>query len=496
MKVKGDVAAERAILAGICQFGANGLVDVQDIIDIDSFTVEANQVMFKCLEKALEHSNNIDVPSIYSAANSLGLGHVVTNKSETEFIRALFQTPIKYENVRQFAVKIKKIAVAKRIQDKLEQAYKDIGQVTGNESIDKILSIAESPIFDLSNELNKNSDERPQKMFEDVEEYLKFLEENPVDQIGISTGFPLIDLAIGGGLRKGSVHLFAARPKTGKTSFAKQFSLNISKRGTPVLMLDTEMNKKDQVHRSVASETGTKIRDIETGRFGMLATKNEIYTKMISLQNIPYYYKNVAGKPFDEIISIIRRWISQEVGKDANGQTKDCVVLYDYFKLMDSSVLEDMQEYQAMGFQISKLTDFCNLNNITCGAFVQVNREGIVKETSDIISQSDRLLWLCGSVCLIRRKTQEEIAESIQDGNTIVRPLESRFGGLEDGDYINFAFDKEKSILRELNTHSQSALAKKDATGGMVASEGDDDEPIDDSDSEVPFNDDESEDDS
>lgn len=493
MKVKGDVAAERAILAGICQFGASGLVDVQDIIDFDCFTLESNQVMYKCLVKALENSNTIDIPSVYSAANSLGLGHIVTNKSETEFLRALFQTPIKSENVRQFAAKVKKLHVTKWMQEQIEQAHNKLGQITGTESIDEILSIAETPIFDISNQLNKTSEEKPQKMFCDIEEYLKFLEENPVDQIGISTGFSLIDLAIGGGLRKGVVHLFAARPKTGKTTVAKQFCLNISKKGIPTLMLDTEMNKKDQIHRSVASETNTKIRDIETGRFGDFANKNEIYAHMMSLKNIPYYYKNVAGKPFEEILSIIRRWLAQEVGTDENGQYKDAVILYDYFKLMDPSVLENMQEYQAMGFQVSKLVDFCNLNQVTCAAFVQVNREGIVKETSDIISQSDRLLWLCGSLCLIRRKTQEEIAESVNDGNTIIRPLESRFGGLEEGDYINFAFDKEKSILRELNTHSQAAVIKKDVTGGMVASEGDDDEPIDDSD-EVPFNDDEDQD--
>jgi hypothetical protein len=244
------------------------------------------------------------------------------------------------------------------------------------------------------------------------------------------------------------------------------------------------MNKKDQINRSVASETNTKIRDVETGRFSMLANKSDIYRKMMDIKDIPYFYKNIAGKPFEEILSIVRRWLSQEVGVDDKGNTKDCVIVYDYFKLMDQSALENMQEYQALGFQVSKLTDFCNVYQIPCIAFVQVNREGIVKETSDIVSQSDRLLWLCGSLTLLRRKTPEEIAESPEDGNTIMRPLDDRYGGLEPGDYINFLFHRDKSILIELGTCSQARQRKKDPSGLV----GDADDTIsDDSDTEVPF---------
>lgn len=822
MKVKPDIAAERAVLAGLAQFGTTGYVDIADIVDINCFTLESNQIMFKCLKKSLEQSDTVDIASILSSATSLGFDYIANNKSEIEFIRALFQTPIKIENLRKFGAKLRKLEIARRVQDKLQSAYKELGDITGNESIDKILSVAESPIFELSTQIGQQSEDKPKLMFADVKEYLDYLADNPVDQIGISTGFPILDESIGGGLRKGTVHLFAARPKVGKmqpynsivytpsgpttmgelkvgsivntpfgttatvdaiiehgvksiykvefndgtytycglehlwevknrrknkyqvmsleeiinsgisesdrdkwqirltepvlfnkrhidinpyllgviigdggittntimitsadkeiidrtnlilnndygyslqhkdrydytvitnkeinklrknledyelmycgsgekfipdeykynsveirkeilrglfdtdgcvhrgyaieyctishmlaedvkeivqslgglcrinkrstkcngkifwsyrlyisfndiseyfslnrkksictkrikpnlkrtirkissagkakcrcihiddknhlyltdnyivthnTTVGKQFCLNIAKRGIPVLMLDSEMAQKDQLNRSIAGEANVKIRDIETGRFGSLPCRDEIYRKALEIKDIPYYYVKITGKPFEEILSIVRRWISQVVGIDNKGNTKDCAIVYDYFKLMDSTVLEHMAEYQAMGFQISKLTDFCNIYQIPCAAFVQVNREGIVKETSDIISQSDRLLWLCGSLSLLRRKTPEEIDEDPEGGNTIIKPLDDRFGGLEPGDHINFRFLRDKSVLIEINTNSQARQNKK-TSDGIVSDVGDDDEPIDDSEEGVPF---------
>ena len=51
--------------------------------------------------------------------------------------------------------------------------------------------------------------------------------------------------AIGGGLRRGTVNVIGARPKTGKTLLAQNMGMNIAKQGVPVLDLDTEMMFND-----------------------------------------------------------------------------------------------------------------------------------------------------------------------------------------------------------------------------------------------------------
>ena len=136
----------------------------------------------------------------------------------------------------------------------------------------------------------------------------------------------------------------------------------------------------------------------------------------------------------------MRKWIYQHVGFDEGGRTKDCLIVYDYLKLMGSEgITNAMQEYQVLGFQITKLHNFCVKYDVPCLSFVQLNRDGITRESTDVVSGSDRLIWLCTSFSIFKMKSDEEIAEdSIEHGNRKLVPVVARHGcGLDDGDYIS-----------------------------------------------------------
>ena len=153
-----------------------------------------------------------------------------------------------------------------------------------------------------------------------------------------------------------------------------------------------------------------------------------------------YHYKNVSGKSLEEILSIMRRWIMKEVGFNAEGRTNDCLIIYDYLKLMSSeSITQNIAEFQAMGFLITELHNFCVMYDCPVLSFVQLNRDGINIEDTSAISQSDRLVWLCTNFSIFKPKTQEEISEDGEEfGNRKLIPLVARHGpGIEDGNYIN-----------------------------------------------------------
>ena len=461
-KIREDLASERVVLSGIFRHGKEALLDISDLISVTAFTQTNNQIIFKCIGEVLEKTNTVDIPAILAASASLGLYDVVNTKDELEYISSLKVFPTNIESVRPHAIKLKKLEIARIIQARVRDAYTSMNSVTGDESIDEIISLAESPIFDISNEINKQSEERTVKIFEGGVEYLDWLRENKTDQIGIGTGFDRYDEAIGGGLRAGSVNLIVARTKVGKTSVSKTVAIHVAEDNIPVLMLDTEMSKDDQVNRSIASQTNILTNSVETGKFDENPESvRKAYEWMQKSQDLPYYYRSVSGKPFEEILSIIRRWLFQDVGVDENGNVLPCVVIYDYFKLMDESSLDKMQEYQAMGFQISKMTDCANQYKFSCLAFVQANRDGITKESSDIVSQSDRLVWACGSLFLLREKTSEEqIADGMTNGNLKLVHICCRYGPGLDGDYINIFRDGNYSIIKELTTQRQALKVK------------------------------------
>ncbi|NDC73509.1 MAG: hypothetical protein EBZ62_08725 [Sphingobacteriia bacterium] len=205
--------------------------------------------------------------------------------------------------------------------------------------------------------------------------------------------------------------------------------------------MDTEMNKEDHIHRLLAMMTEIEINTIETGKFAESPDKkNKISKAVEELKDTRIYHKSIAGKPFEDQLAIMRRWLVKEVGLNDDGTAKECVIFYDYLKLMDSAGMsQDLKEYQVLGFMMTSLHNFAVRYKVPIVAFIQLNRDGITKESTDSASGSDRIIWLCSNFSIFKRKTNEEIAEDgPENGNRKLLPLISRHGGgLDDNDYIN-----------------------------------------------------------
>ena len=142
----------------------------------------------------------------------------------------------------------------------------------------------------------------------------------------------------------------------------------------------------------------------------------------------------------EDQLSIMRRWLAKEVGVNAQGKSNDCVIIYDYLKIMDSADISgDMKEYQALGFLMTSLHNFAIRYEVPVLALVQLNRDGINKESTDTASGSDRIIWLCSNFSIYKSKSDEEIAkDGPENGNRKLVPVISRHGeGLADKDYIN-----------------------------------------------------------
>lgn len=462
-----DIGAERAVLSGLMQYGVDAYISVADLLCHSSFGNENNQIIFKCLEYTIQQDQKPDIATIISASEKLGFTEQISTKQELNYIKSLLDFPVSQENVLSFAVQVKKFEFARKIQRITNQVHHDVSKINGNESIDEIVNILEEPVTDFLRE--DDGGENPERIGEGVEDYVRFLSENKCDILGIPTGFSRYDEAIGGGLRRKCVDLVSARPKVGKSVFADNVALNVSSIGIPVLVLDTEMSKEDHLHRLIANISGVPINEVATGKFVEDSLKNDkVQEAVAKLESIPYSYISVAGKPFEQIMNLIRRWVVQEVKTDEAGKTNECLIIYDYLKLMSSSsITNNIQEYQALGFQITSLHNLCVKLDIPCLSFVQLNRDGITKESTDAVSGSDRLVWLCTSFSIFKSKSAEEIAEDGPNaGNRKLVPIVSRHGaGIDDGDYINMQMVGSHAKLLELQTRNELKTAPVGDTG-------------------------------
>jgi len=452
-----DVGAERAVLSGLLQHGIDGYINVDGFITRDSFVHVNNKMIFACIEDVISNDQTPDISTILASAEKLKVVEQLSTKQELKYLQTLYDFPIMVENILGFAIQIKKFEFARNIRKLTDKVHSDVGKIDGTESVDEIIRILEDPVTDFLRE--DDGGENPEKIGEGIEDYVKFLEENKCDIIGIPTGFSRYDEAIGGGLRRKCVDLVSARPKVGKSVFADNVALNVSKLKIPVLVLDTEMSKEDHLNRLIANISGVPINEVATGKFVDEESKRDRVQEAVKeIDSIPYSYVSVAGKPFEQILNMIRRWVVQEVKTDENGKTNECLIIYDYLKLMSSSsITNNIQEYQALGFQITSLHNLCVKLDVPCLSFVQLNRDGISKESTDAVSGSDRLIWLCTSFSIFKAKSPEELAEDgPTSGNRKLVPIVSRHGaGMDDGDYINMQMIGSHAKLLELQTRNE-----------------------------------------
>lgn len=480
MKILSDTDSERGLLAALIQGGSMSYNEIVifDISD-NTFNLDSHKVIFKCLDKIFKSHDNVtpDVPLIYSASADLGLKHHFQKDEEICYLKAIMDLQTKSENLTNYARKIKKLEIARNAVTRSESTLNELREVTGDESIGDIFGIMERNVIDCAS-LFSFEDMGSSAIGEGIQDYFSALENNPIDHIGVSTGFPVYDEAIGGGLRKASVNVICARAKIGKSTLCLNMGKHIASLGIPVIYLDTELIKEDSWNRLVACISEVNLEDVETGKYvKFTATKDKVRSAISEVEKLPIEYVSIAGQPLETQLAFIKRWIITKVGLNKNGTAKDCVIIYDYLKIMDQEAIKQVAEYQAIGFLMSSLINFAKKYMIPVLAMIQTNREGINKEDASVISLSDRILWFCSSMALFKRKTSEEMdQDGWEHGNRKLKILEARHGpGMHEMDYINCNFNGSIAKIKEGKTKFEIEKIKKskDAMNSLDLGEGD-----------------------
>jgi replicative DNA helicase len=465
-----DVAAERGTLAGVLKYGAEAYDDICDIINGQSFTLPSNQVIWKCAERVLKEDAgaSLDFPTLLSSANALGLPNFFDKKIEADHLRSILNTPIEKVTTRRLAAKIKKLHIGRLLLEKHEESKQNILGITGDEKIDQILGLSEGPLLELTTSLANNGDEGIVEMSSGVSELIQHVIDNPTNQMGISTGFPLIDKYIGGGLLAGGLDFCAGRAKSGKTQLADNIGINVARQGYPVLNCDTEMSKKQHQFRILANLSGVPVEEIKTGRFASNPTKlAKVRAAEEEFKKLPYSYICIAGKPFEDCLSQMRRWVIRTVGLNDAGKAHPCLVIYDYIKLMDDSMIKNgnLSEYQALGFITTGLKNFSTRYEPSMLALGQLNREGLDSEDISAIAGSDRISWFVTSASIYKWKTPEEKAQEPggrkpRYTHKFITMLAREAERMGDGDYINMQAQYEIARITEGPMYSDMLKGK------------------------------------
>lgn len=450
-----DSGIERAVLAGVTTHGADCFFEVEDIISVGDFYWPYNQELFKILSHLIhkEGAKTFDIASIQATAKILGYANFTNGGKHSEYLDAVIEEAgSSKDNIRSLVVAIYKLSLARRGYMAAATIQNNLKKITGAENVEDIIGQIEEPIFEFTGQI-MNQGAGVVSLGQRFSSVMTTLSETPQDIIGLPTGFPAWDAAIGGGLRPATVNVVGARAKSGKSFYCINVAHNMAKNGIPVLYLDTEMTGDTQLHRLTSLVSGVDLNHVETGQFKHNQQESEaLWGCQKYIEGLPIDHFSVAGLAPHSIMSIARRWLSKTVGFTNSGAAKPCLIIYDYLKLMDDGGFKNnLQEYQLLGFLITALHNFAIKFNLPILATVQLNRDGVEKEGSEVISGSDRIVWLCSNFTILKKKIQTELNEDPpSNGTKKLVVTDTRFGsGMESGEYINVIDKLEIGKLSE-----------------------------------------------
>jgi replicative DNA helicase len=457
-----DPISERYILSCIYNYGDDAYYEISDIICENCFLAEFNVYFFKCLKHAIvnQELKKIDVGTIQAAANSLKIENIINRKDVASHIKNVIAHQTSVDNVRTLAIKLKKLYIGRLMKSEMENAIEQIIQINGEEETGSILGIADQITYKISDKINDNSN-NPTNLGEYIEEYYNDIKNREIKSVGISTGYPIYDDCIGGGFRPASVSLIGARTKNGKSLIGTNIGLHVAGNlKIPVLVLDTELTLEEHINRLVALGSRTPPKLLETGKFKeeQKYQSNVLsFVEKIKKHQVNYFHRTVSNKPFSEHLAVIRRWIAKHVGINADGSANPCLIIYDWLRPQFTAESAKLQENQSMGLMMSELHNVAVKYKIPILSFVQLNRDGITTEGTEVIAQSDRIGWFCSNFSIFKAKSPEEMAEdSEENGNCKLIPIVARHGpGIEQGNYINFTFDRKCLRITEGKTKFQ-----------------------------------------
>lgn len=203
-----------------------------------------------------------------------------------------------------------------------------------------------------------------------------------------STGFPLLDNVLGGGLFEG-LYVIGAVSSLGKTTFALQIADQVAKAGKDVLVFSLEMSRRELVCKSISRLSGThSTRDVMTAKYSGDAWEQ---------------YRDFAGRLFvvegmgNVTIDTIRKRVNRHIAETGRRP----LVIVDYLQII-SPFDARATDKQNTDHAILELKRISRDNKIPVIAISSFNRENYTapvnmtafKESGAVEYSSDVLIGL------------------------------------------------------------------------------------------------------
>jgi replicative DNA helicase len=304
-------------------------------------------------------------------------------------------------------------------------------------SSDDLIGCVEGTMLDLAS--SSKAIREPRALSDGLREVIESRRVTPIPMIGLPTGYPILDTMIDG-MIDGTLHVIAARPKMGKSTFLSNVSLQVAIiQKKPVLYVDTEMSYEQWRDRAVATVSGLEEREIKHGGY----SKEAYLILKRAMDKIEkhgqIYHEFMPGYSVDKLVALYKRFKAKhDIG----------LMVFDYIKEPDSSSTDrQRKEYQILGDVTTKLKDLSGELVIPAFTAIQLNRDNKVADSDRIDRYGDIIMhWM--------NRTKEEREHSLHGSNKLIIKR-SRRGGATSDEGIAYYFFKKTAQIREVAMDKQ-----------------------------------------
>lgn len=432
---------ERAALGALIR-NPDTFYKIDAVISELDFYLKNHQTIYSVIKNTLLKQEKIDKILIAEKIKSLGIkfnGDI----NVSDYLEDISFAPATPSQTEKYFKELSLLRVRREIFEIGENLKQTVskGEFTSfNEIISKADSIYNQTIR------NYSDVDAPVDIFETLEEVIEEAGNNPVKDYGFMTPFPEFN-RLYGGLRPKNLYAFASRAGGSKSTLLMNLAFGCHKidNDINILYLDTEMETRDVQLRLGAAISGVPFWYLDTGNFrknSEMISKERAAISGIKKKHRFYHYQ-VANKPIDEVVSMIRRWYYSKAKRGSKA-----IICLDYLKLTGEKVGPNLNETAIMGEKVDKLKKIAEEINCPILTAIQLNRSaeggpnrtaGTFSDDSSAFALTDRLQWFASFTAIFRQKTLEEVAsDSMEFGTHKMIVTKSRFQGRDAVGFNNF----------------------------------------------------------
>jgi len=448
---------ERALLA-FCFKNADHYYDLAQNVSAGDFLYDQHAIIFTMLGTlASQGTAKFDLPLLVNEGQVHG---VLQNMGGIDYLQSINDMSITDKNFSVYLQEVMEASTKFKLYDITQAGLEEMAEnaKTGKTSEDLIGKL-ELGILDLSTK--STAIKEPRNLSEGLRELLEERKNNPVKQMGIPTGYQILDKQIDG-LVPGTLTVVAARPKMGKSTFLSNIAAHVAYKGDPkypVLYVDTEMSFDQWRDRIIAGMSGYRERDIKHGGYD-----DEMYQRILTkcvklIEAGKLFHEYMPGYNVDKLTALYKKYkLKHDIG----------LMIFDYIKEPESSSLDrQRKEYQILGDVTTRLKDLAGQLDIPCLTAVQLNRD---KDIAD----SDRIARYADLICQWTFRNDDEKDGKEDSGSHKIMVRETRRGGMTPEEGIGYYFWKESLYIEEVPASKQLIDYSKDVINYGSASDDED----------------------